>query len=70
MTRHPDQAGQSDGAQFREALDRLVQVFVDGLRHGLFRCTISCEIGKGKRQFMIDAGKSHKFTIPEDELPH
>jgi hypothetical protein len=24
----------------------------------------------GKRQLVIRAGKSHKFTIPEDEVPH
>ena len=60
----------SGGPQFREAFDRLVQVVVDGLRHGHFRCVISSGIGKGnRRELVIEAGKSHKFTIPEDELP-
>jgi hypothetical protein len=63
--------GQSGGPQFREAFDRLVQVFLDGLRHGHFRCAISSAIGKGnRREIVIEAGKSHKFTIPEEELPH
>jgi hypothetical protein len=60
----------SGGPQFREASDRLMQIVLDGLRHGHFRCTISSGIGKEKkREFVIEAGKSHKFTIPEGELP-
>jgi hypothetical protein len=40
------------------------------LRHGHFRCAISSGIGKGnRRELVIKAGKSHKFTIPEEELP-
>jgi hypothetical protein len=66
---HTD-AVQSGGPQFRETVNRLVQVVLDGLRHGHFRCAISGDIGKGnRRELIIEAGKSHKFTIPEDELP-
>jgi hypothetical protein len=66
----PTGAGQSGGPQFREARDRLVQIVLDGLRHGHFRCSISSGIGKGnRRELVIEAGKSHKFTIPEEELP-
>jgi hypothetical protein len=62
--------GQSGGPQFREALERLALIVLDGLRHGHFRCAISSGIGKGqRRELVIEAGKSHKFTIPEDELP-
>ena len=61
---------ESGGPQFREALDRLGQVVVDGLKHGFFDYSIACEIGNGgKRQLVIRAGKCHKFTIPEEELP-
>jgi hypothetical protein len=64
-------AAQSGGPQFREALERLLQIFLDGLRHGHFRCAISSAIGKGnRREIVIESGKSHKFTIPEEELPH
>ena len=36
----------------------------------IFDCPIACEIGNGsRRELVIEAGKSHKFTIPEDELP-
>ena len=62
--------GRSGGQQIREALARLEQVVLDGLQHGHFRCTISSAIGKGnRRELVIEAGKSHKFAIPEDELP-
>ena len=33
-------------------------------------CSIACEIGNGnRRELVIEAGKTHKFTIPEEELP-
>jgi hypothetical protein len=57
--------------QVREALDRLEGLVVEGLRHGFFDYSIACEIANGgKRHLVIRAGKSHKFTIPEEELPH
>ena len=63
-------AGEDGGPQFREALERLIEVVRDGLRHGYFRCAISSGIGKGnRRELVIEAEKSHKFTIPEEELP-
>jgi len=56
--------------QVREALDRLEALVVDGLKHGFFDYSIACEIANGgKRQLVIRAGKSHKFTIPESEVP-
>jgi hypothetical protein len=56
--------------QFDEARAHLEKVIVEGLRHGFFECVIACEIGRGdKRQLVIRAGKSHKFTIPEEEVP-
>jgi hypothetical protein len=58
------------GQQLREALDLIEGLIVDGLRHGFFDCSLACEVVKGgRRQLVIRAGKSHKFTIPEDELP-
>jgi hypothetical protein len=58
------------GGQMAEALAHLERVMVDGLRHGFFECSIACEICTGgKRHLVIRAGKSHKFTIPEDEVP-
>lgn len=58
------------GPQLREALDQIGQIVLDGLSHGHFRATVSSAVGKGnRRELVIEAGKSHKFTIPEDELP-
>ena len=66
---HPD-ADLLSGPQRREALDQIGQIVLDGLRHGHFRCAIYGAIGKNnRRDLVIEAGKSHKFTIPEDELP-
>jgi hypothetical protein len=57
--------------QVREALDRLEGLVVDGLKHGFFDCSIICEVTNGgKRQLVIRAGKSYKFTIPEYEVPN
>jgi hypothetical protein len=57
--------------QVREALDRLEGLVVDGLKHGFFDYSITCEIGNGgKRHLVIRAGKSHKFIIREEEMPH
>jgi hypothetical protein len=56
--------------QVREALDRLERLVVDGLKHGFFDYSIACEVGNGgKRNLVIRAGKSHKFTIPAEEVP-
>ena len=58
------------GPQAREAINLLIEVVMDGLRHGYFHCTISSAIGKNnKRDLVIEASKSHKFTIPKDDLP-
>jgi hypothetical protein len=58
------------GPQLCEALSRVEELILDGLRHGFFDCAIACEIGKdGHRHLVVRAGKSEKFTIPEVELP-
>jgi hypothetical protein len=63
-------ADRPSGPQIREALACLEHVVLDGLQHGHFRFAISSAIGKGnRRELVIEAGKSHKFTIPKDELP-
>jgi hypothetical protein len=52
-----------------QALERLTREVRDGLRHGHFELTIVGEIVKGrKRGLTIKAGKSHRFTIPEEEI--
>jgi hypothetical protein len=48
---------------------RLREIVEDGVRHGYFECAVSCEIVNGKRRrLVITSGKSHQFTISEDDL--
>ena len=51
------------------ALGRLETEVLEGLKHGFFDFSISCEVVKeGKRRLTIKAGKSYQFVIPEQEL--
>ena len=65
------QAGTPDNtSELDRAHTRLWAIVEDGLRHGFFECTVSSEVVNGKkRRLVIRAGKSHQFTIAEDELP-
>ena len=55
--------------QIGEVLAHLQKIVIEGLRHGFFECSIACEIGNhGKRELVIRGGKSHKFTIPDEEI--
>jgi hypothetical protein len=48
---------------------RLQEIILDGLRHGFFDCVITCElVNERKRRVVIKAGKSHQFTIREEDL--
>jgi hypothetical protein len=68
--KHEPQFHRSKCGQLSEALDLLKGIVIDGLKHGFFDCSISCEIANGgKRQLVIRAGKSYKFTIPVEEMP-
>jgi hypothetical protein len=60
----------SPGRNEREAMfARLQEIVLDGLRHGFFDCVITCELmNAGKRRVVIKAGKSHQFTIREEDL--
>lgn len=56
-------------SELDRATERLLHEVAEGLRHGFFRYTVSCETVKGKRRRLtISAGKSYRFIIPEDEL--
>ncbi len=57
-------------SELSRALEKLEHEVLDGLRHGFFEYVVRCEIVKGqKRRLTIQAGRSHQFTIPEDDLP-
>jgi len=51
------------------ALAKLRQVVVEGLQHGFFDYTVTCETISGKkRRLVIKAGVSHQFIIPLEEV--
>jgi hypothetical protein len=66
----PRKANRLLGSSEREAmLARLKEIVLDGLRHGYFSCRVTCElVNDRKRRVIIEAGKSHQFTIREEDL--
>jgi hypothetical protein len=58
-------------SELRQALDKIEVEILDGLRHGYFELSVSCEIVKNeKRRLVIKSGKSHQFYILPGELDH
>jgi hypothetical protein len=56
-------------SEMGRALRKLESEVRDGLGHGFFELSITCEVIKdGKRRLTIKAGKSYQFVIPEQEL--
>jgi hypothetical protein len=50
------------------ACRRILAEIHDGLRHGFFKYTVTCEVvAHGRRRLTFTAGKSHQFVIPKDE---
>jgi hypothetical protein len=50
------------------ALRRVLGEIHDGLRHGYFEFTLSCEVtGQGRRRLQLRAGKTYQFLIPAEE---
>lgn len=51
-----------------QALRRLTAEIHDGLSHGFFEFSLTCEvIGQERRRLTLRAGKSHQFVIPKEE---
>jgi hypothetical protein len=54
----------------RSALDLIEKLVIEGLRHGHFDYSLTCETGtNGRRLLIVKAGKSHKFTIEGTDVP-
>jgi hypothetical protein len=60
-TRSPAKAGD-------QAVRRLLAEIREGLRHGYFKYTLTCEvIGHGRRRLELRAGKNYQFVIPAED---
>jgi hypothetical protein len=57
-------------APVRSALNLIEHLLVEGIRHGHFDYSVTCEMGtNGRRLLIVKAGKSHKFTIEGADVP-
>lgn len=50
------------------ALRRVLAEIHDGLAHGYFELSLTCEvIGQDRRRLTLRAGKSYQFLIPKED---
>jgi hypothetical protein len=50
------------------ALHRVLNEIHEGLHHGYFDFTLSCDVtGQGRRRLQLRAGKTYQFLIPAEE---
>jgi len=55
--------------ELKRALRRLESEVQDGLGHGFFELSVTCEVIKeGRRRLTIKAGKSYQFIIAQEEV--
>jgi len=58
------------GYEFTKLMEKLRMILIDGIEHGFFNAEISVTTTQqGRRQILISAGKSFKYTIKTDDLP-
>jgi hypothetical protein len=49
-------------------LRRVVAEIAEGLRHGYFEYTLSCDMtGHGRRRLVLRAGKHYQFVLPAED---
>lgn len=59
-----------DPQSLKTFFERLRQEVLSGLRHGFFDFSLRSEITNGnKRRLTFSAGKTHKFVIPDEDIP-
>ena len=58
----------SPPAPVDQALRRIFHEIQDGLRHGYFEFTVTCEvISQERRRLILQAGKSYQFVIRKED---
>ena len=68
MTKLMQPANRITNTTFDRALQRLIIEIQDGLRHGFFSFTVTCEIvGDERRSLTLHVGKSYRFVIPKED---
>jgi hypothetical protein len=54
---------------FAEAMAKVTEIILDGLRHGFFEMSVSCDIEGGRRRVLtVKSGKSYRYNIPFDQI--
>jgi hypothetical protein len=67
---NPHRPPRSYSAPVCSALDLIEALLVEGIKHGHFDYAMTCETGtNGRRLLIVKAGKSHKFSIMEPDVP-
>jgi hypothetical protein len=52
--------------ELEKAVQRITAEILDGIAHGHFELSVTCEvIGGGRRRLVLRAGKSYVFLLPE-----
>lgn len=72
MTMPPDRDAHAyQSTEMQRLFDTVQRLLREGMRHGHFQYEITGIVGKTmRREVVIKAGVSHKFTIPLDDLAH
>jgi hypothetical protein len=66
----PPNRMQNCSASVQSALNFFESLIVEGVKHGFFDYSITCETGvNGRRLLIMKAGKSYKFSILESDIP-
>jgi hypothetical protein len=56
-------------SELQRAFQTIERLVYDGLHHGHFQYSIKCSVGRNlRRELVIEAGVSHKFTVPMDQI--
>lgn len=69
-TDKPQTISNASARDFDMLMDQLRVILIDGIKHGFFDSEISVRaLRSDRRDVLISAGKSYKYTIRIDDLP-